>query len=185
MTELTKDPKERQHQLERSMRRLESHFMSLRGDALETKMPKTLCEILSCELDITRLQIFWMARRQTQPLNRSEHFIRALEEATDNGITTDREELRLLTTDMVVRSQRKSDGSRLWIAAEASGVIDQDDIERARQSALALSKIYGEDAIPAVYGYRISDQQREQAAAAPGLQEVHIFLEPDQATEEQ
>ena len=166
------------------MRRIENHLISLRGDALEKKMPKTLCELLGDELDIKRLQIFWMARRQTQPLNRSEHFIRALEEATDNVIITDDEELRLLTSDMVLRSLRESDESRLWIAAEASGVIDQDDISRARLSALALTKIYGEDAIPVVYGYRISDQQREQAAATSELQRVHIFLEHDEASEE-
>ena len=169
------------------MCRLENHLIYLRGVSLEKKMPKTLCEMLSDEdeLDIKRLHIFWMARRQTQPLNRSEQFIRAVEEATDNGTITDDEELRLLTTDMVVRSLRESDGSRLWIAVEASGVIDQDDIERARQSALALRKIYGEDAIPAVYGYRISDRQREQAAATPELQQVHIFLERDEASDEQ
>ena len=166
------------------MRRLENHLISLRGDALEKKMPKTLCELLSDELDIKRLQIFWMARRQTQPLSRSEHFIQALEEATDNGTITDDQEGRLYRTDLIVRSVRESDGSHLWIAAEASGVIDQDDISRARQSALTLTKIYGEDAIPVVYGYRISDQQREQAAATSELQRVHIFLEHDEASEE-
>ena len=170
-----------QRRLEVGMRRLENHVSDLRGDALETKMPTRLCDMLRARLGIRRVQIFWMARHQTPPMSRSEYFIRTLEDATDNGIITDDEELRLFTTDMVIRSLRQSDGSRLWIAAEASGVIDQNDIERARRSALVLQKIHGEDAIPVVYGYSISDRQREQAAATPDLQEVLIFLEPDQS----
>ena len=104
-----------------------------------------------------------------------------IESASDKGVITEDEEARLTRTDMVIRSLRKSDGSRLWIAAEASGVIDQDDIERARQSASALKKVYSEDAVPVVYGYSISERQREQAAATPELQQVHVFLEPDQS----
>ena len=170
-----------QQRLESGQRRLENSVNILRGDALETKMPTRLCDMLRARLGIRRVQIFWMARHQTPPMSRSEYFIRTLEDATDNGIITDDEELRLFTTDMVIRSLRQSDGSRLWIAAEASGVIDQNDIERARRSALVLQKIHGEDAIPVVYGYSISTPQREQAAATPDLQEVLIFLEPDQS----
>ena len=174
-----------QRQLEGRMRRVENQVYALRGDALETKMPTRLCDMLSDELDLRRLQIFWMARQQTPPMSRSEQFVQTLENATDNGTISDTQEGRITRTDLIVRSVRESDGSRLWIAVEASGVIDQDDIERARQSALALQKIYGENAIPAVYGYRISDQQREQAVATPELQQVHIFLEHDEASDEQ
>ena len=170
--------------LERGQRRLENNVNTLRGDALETKMPTRLCDMMSETLDIRRTQIFWMARHLMPPMSRSEYFIRTLEDATDNGIITDDEELRLFTTDMVIRSLRQSDGSHLWIAAEASGVIAQNDIERARRSALTLQKMHGEDAIPVVYGYGVSDQQRQQAAATPELQEVYIFVEPDQASEE-
>ena len=180
-----KDLQQGQRQLEGRMRRVENQVNALRGDALETKMPTRLCDMLSDELDLRRLQIFWMARQQTPPMSRSEQFAQTLENATDNGTIAPDQEGRLTRTDLIVRSVRESDGSRLWIAAEASGVIDQDDISRARQSALALQKIYGEDAIPAVYGYRISDRQREQAAATPELQQVHIFLEHDEASDEQ
>ena len=178
------DLQQGQQRLETGQHRLENSVNTLRGDALETKMPTRLCDMLRARLGIRRVQIFWMARHQTPPMSRSEYFIRTLEDATDNGIITDDEELRLFTTDMVIRSLRQSDGSLLWIAAEASGVIDQNDIERARRSALTLQKIHGEDAAPVVYGYSISERQRQQAAATPELQEVYIFVEPDQALEE-
>ena len=163
---------------------LKNNVNALRGDALETKMPTRLCDLLSDALDIRRTQIFWMARHLTPPMSRSEHFLLTLEDATDRGIITDDEEARLFRTDMVIRSFRKSDGSHLWIAAEASGVIDQSDIDRARQSAVALNKAFGDDAIPVVYGYSIAERQREQAEATSELQQVHIFLEPDQPSAE-
>ena len=167
--------------LQQGQRRLENSVNALRGDALETKMPTRLCDLLSEALDVRRTQIFWMARHATPPMMRGERFVEMIESASDSGIITEDEEARLTRTDMVIRSLRKSGGSRLWIAAEASGVIDQDDIERARQSASALKKVYSEDAVPVVYGYSISERQREQAAATPELQQVHVFLEPDQS----
>ena len=167
--------------LQQGQQRLENSVNSLRGDALETKMPTRLCDLLSEALDVRRTQIFWMARHATPPMIRGERFVAKIESASDREIITEDEEARLTRTDMVIRSLRKSDGSRLWIAAEASGVIDQDDIERARQSASALKKVYSEDAVPVVYGYSISERQREQAAATPELQQVHVFLEPDQS----
>ena len=170
-----------QQRLESGQHRLENSVNTLRGDALETKMPTRLCDMLRARLDVRRTQIFWMAQHLMPPMSRSEYFIRTLEDATDNGIITDDEELRLFTTDMVIRSLRQSDGSHLWIAAEASGVIAQNDIERARRSALTLQKIHGEDTVPVVYGYSISERQREQTAATPELQQVHVFLEPDQS----
>ena len=167
--------------LQQGQQRLENSVNSLRGDALETKMPTRLCDLLSEALDVRRTQIFWMTRHATPPMIRGERFVAKIESASDREIITEDEEARITRTDMVIRSLRKSDGSRLWIAAEASGVIDQDDIERARQSASALKKVYSEDAVPVVYGYSISERQREQAEATPELQQVHVFLEPDQS----
>ena len=53
--------------------------------------------------------------------------------------------------------------------------------ERANQRFRLCKKLYGEDAVPVVYGYSISERQREQAAATPELQQVQVFLEPDQS----
>ena len=76
---------------------------------------------------------------------------------------------------MIVRSQRKSDGSTLWFAVEASGVIGEEDIVRAKQSSDVLKKIYNQDAMPLVYGYQISDADRDLADEL----QVPVFLDPD------
>ena len=69
-----------------------------------------------------------------------------------------------------------ADGETVYIAVEASGVIGGGDISRVRQSADILEKMYGEDAIPAVYGFSI---EPEQVKLKDGLAEVHVFLETE------
>ena len=77
------------------------------------------------------------------------------------------------TAEDLLRLLRENDEFR----AAASGVIEERDISRARESAEALRKLYSQDAIMVVYGYRIADEQRCSAEARDGMREVHVFLE--------
>ena len=77
----------------------------------------------------------------------------------------------------MIMSAETTDGETVYIAVEASGVIGSGDIDRACQSADILKKLYGEDTIPAVYGFSIEPEQVEQAKPGDDLAEVHIFLE--------
>ena len=151
---------------------------SLRGDALEAKVPTHLCQLLSDTLGIRRVQVIWMSREVIAPLHRMDNFARDVESGADAGTITSEEEGRLNRTDMVARAIRERDGTRLWIVAEVSGLIGERDIRRARESATALRKLYSQETIPVVYGYRVADQQRRSAQAREGLEEVLIFLEP-------
>ena len=56
-------------------------------------------------------------------------------------------------------------------------LIGERDIRRARESAAALRKLYSQETVPLVYGYRIADQQRRSAQAGEELEEVLVFLE--------
>ena len=158
--------------------RIEVDVAELRGDALEGKTPTRLRQMLGGAFDVRRVQVIWMSRGVVAPLDRMNEFARKVEAGANTGIITEAEEDRLTQTDMVARCLRNVDGTRLWIAAEASGVIGERDISRARESAEALRKLYSQDAVPVVYGYRIADEQRWSAEARDGLQEVHVFLEP-------
>jgi hypothetical protein len=158
--------------------RVEANVDMLRGDTLERKTSTRLRQMLGRAFDVRRVQVIWLSSGVVAPLDRMNEFARKVEEGADAGIITEAEEDRLIQTDMVVRCLRKADGTRLWIAAEASGVIGERDISRARESAEALRKLYSQDAVPVVYGYRIADEQRWSAEARDGLQEVHVFLEP-------
>ncbi len=146
----------------------------LRGDGLEGRLTGLIPPLLSREFDVRRVYPMW-ASRTLAANERRDEFEKILEEASDSGRITDEEETRLQVTDLIVRSQRKSDKSTLWFAVEASGVISDEDVTRVRRSANALNRIYGQDAIPLVYGYEISDENKALASE----HEVHVFLNPD------
>ena len=147
---------------------------SLRGYTLEQRLPTQLPPLASREFDVRRVYPIWVPGIQPQN-DRSQEFQDRLEQAVEDGAITDDDETRLRVTDLVMRSQRKADRSTLWFAVEASGIINYEDITRARRSANALAKIYGQDAVPIVYGYQIQDEQRELSNQL----EVTVFLDPD------
>ena len=150
----------------------------MRGYLLEGKMPTRLRQRIARAFGLRRPKTLWMAEHYVQPPSTAEEFNDRKELALDNGDISDEEESRLEDTDMVMRA-RNADGQTVYIAVEASGVIGSRDIERARDSAKILTKMYGEDSIPAVYGFAIDDNQVRQASATDELAEVHVFLEPE------
>ena len=154
---------------------------SLRGYALEDVMASRLRQRLGRLFDLKRVRVIWQARHLVQPLRRSENFHDSLDTALDDGRISDSEYTRIEDTDMVVIALRNSDDSWVYIPVEASGAINDDDIDRARESAGILSNMYNEDAIPTVYGYTIEAPQIDLARANPeeGNAEVHILLEDD------
>ena len=150
----------------------------MRGYLLEGKMPTRLRQRIARAFGLRRPKTLWMAEHYVQPPSTAEEFNDRKELAFDNGDISDDEESRLEDTDMVMRA-RNADGQTVYIAVEASGVIGSRDIDRARDSAKILTKMYGEDSIPAVYGFTIDDNQVRQASATDELAEVHIFLESE------
>ena len=147
---------------------------SLRGYALEQRLPRQLPPLASREFDVRRVYSIWppgtFATNQ-----RTQAFEEMLEQAAEEGVITDDDETRLRVTDLIMRSQRKADMSTLWFVVEASGVINYEDITRVKRSADAIASIYGQDAAPIVYGYHIQDEQKELARQL----EVTVFLDPD------
>ncbi len=153
---------------------LTDNVAELRGDVLESKLTNRIPPLIARQFDVRRVYPIWSDG--FLPTNtRIEEFEKTLEEATDEGKVSDDDETRLRVTDLIVRTQRKSDRSTLWFAVEASGSIHDDDITRAKHSADILKKIFGQDAIPLVYGYRIPGRYRELAEEL----QVAVLLEMD------
>ena len=165
---------EGQRRLEKRMDGMQSRLDQLWGDRLEAKLPSRLTTPLIREFDVKRSQYVWAGNRVLIG-DRNPKFIDDAYAAADAGKITEQEVTRLQATDLVIRARRNSDGATIWFAVEASGVINKDDIDRARQSADAITKVYEQDAIPLVYGIRIPYQQREQARE----QGVRVFIDPE------
>lgn len=163
-------------QTEESLRVLTNNVNDLRGSALEAKMPTRLHQRAARTLGLTRPRTLWLSEHYVQPPSRAEAFDSRKEQAADNGQISYEESDRLTDTDMIM-SATTTDGETAYIAVEASGVIGDGDISRARHSADILKKLYDAEAIPVVYGLSIAPEQVERAKPAEGLAEVHIFLE--------
>ena len=164
--------------VEEDIRNLTTSVNDLRGSALELKMSTRLRQRLAATLELTHPRTLWLAEHYVQPPGRAEEFARRMEHAADMGEITEEEVGRLIDTDMVVRAINTA-GERVHVAVEASGVIGNRDIGRARQSAGILKKMYGQDSVAAVYGYSIEAEQVEQARSTDDLAEVHVFLETE------
>ena len=83
------------------------------------------------------------------------------------------------TTDDFIRALR---GNEEFKAAARRELLTQDLLElpkEFRESAGILKKMFGQDAIAAVYGFSIESEQVEQARSTDDLAEVHVFLETE------
>ncbi len=159
--------------------RMQADLNALRGYALEEKLPSRLRQQLSPLLKIRRTRIVWLARTTGFMGGRAAQFEDELDSALDKGQISDSEYERLQVTDMVIRAISTSDDSPVYVAVEASGVINKEDIDRARISANALKKIYSAEAIPVVYGFSITDENSADARATDELDEVYVVIETE------
>ena len=146
--------------IEGSLGSLNTSMNDVRGYTLGGQTGTSLRQRLASTLDLTHPRTLWMAKHYVQPPGRAEAFNKEMEEALDNGKILDAEFNRLQDTDMVMRA-RDADGRTVYVAIEASGVIGSGDIGRARRSALTLTKMYSENAIPAVYGFSIAEPHNQ------------------------
>ena len=163
-----------QGRLEGRQERLEIAVDSLRGTALEQKLSTRLLPLVGREFDVRRVFPIW-SPGVIDVSGSTREFHDKLEQALEDGVIDDDDDTRLRVTDLVIRSQRKSDRSTLWFTVEASGTINDDDIIRSRHSANVVNRIYGQDAIPIVYGYRIHEDQVRLAQELG----VRVYLDPE------
>ena len=164
--------------IEGSLGSLNTSMNDVRGYTLGGQTGTRLRQRLASTLGLTHPRTLWMAKHYVQPPGRAEEFNKEMEEALDNGKILDAEFNRLQDTDMVMRA-RDVDGRTVYVAIEASGVIGSGNIERARRSALTLTKMYSENAIPAVYGFSIAEPQTKQAEQTDEEAEVLVYLESE------
>ncbi len=145
------------------------------GYRLESRLFTKTSPLVRRDFDVRRARPVWENGHAESSSRRGPQFEDDIDVAADAGKITEYEWVRIRTTDLVMRALRNSDDATVWFAVEASGAIKKDDIDGARQSAHAITKMYEQDAIPIVCGYRISDPLREHARE----QGVHVFINPD------
>ena len=153
----------RMDNIETTLRDVKRHSDSMWGEWVERKAADKLVPYIGHTYKANRVYPFWGEHGAATDFRR-EAFEDAISDAEDNGSIQPDEALRLRETDLVIRARRKSDGATLWFVVEASGTLDDDDIERVERSAVALHKVYPNDEVaPMIFGYRITDRYKQIA----------------------
>lgn len=137
-------------ELKTQVGRLEVDVAVLKGDSLEAKLHRRIRPLVSQRLGLRRPQVMHSPVSDTES-----ELYEPVEEALDNGVITAAQDTRISATDIILRAQRKAGRSPVWVAVEVSNDISQHDIERVRQSADALSRVFCQDALAVVVGYRL------------------------------
>ena len=113
------------------------------------------------DFGLRRLRIVRLAEHNRA----SEEFNEAVWDAEDGGIISEEERKRLTVTDMIVRASMGRTANIVYIAAEASYTIDEDDIAKVSASVEAFQKMFPDATVfGCLYGANITDSLRSEAA---------------------
>ena len=133
---------------------------ALRGFALEATLQGRAISLLSGRLRLRRGRVM----RGPVMLEINHQFEDAVDAATDSGVITEEQNRRIFNTDLVARAIDSATGDVVYVAAEASYTIEPPDIQRANESARALSLVFpSNDIKTAVFGTAISIQDSDWA----------------------
>ena len=153
--------------LERDVAEMKIDLAALKGDSLEVRMHKWIRPFLSQKMGLRRPHIVYGAVGEAD-----RELQEAVYEAVDAERITAGQEVRVFATDLILRAQRESGRTPVWVAVEASNTLDRRDIERAREAADALQAIFGTPSTAAVMGHAIRAEHRELAGASG----VEVFI---------
>ena len=140
--------------------RIENDIGHLKGNALESRLHKILGGIISQPLLLRRPKIMKSPLLEWLP-----ELSEQIENALDESRITYDQYIRILRTDCIIRAQRRSDQSTVWVAGEASNRVSESDIQRARFSADILATVFQTETIPVVAGYSIDPRDLARAGA--------------------
>ncbi len=157
-----------QERMESVQNRMDGRLGNLYGADLERRLPRLLPSRLFGMLKLHRPAV--LLRDAVEP---DREFLARIQDATSEGVIPMRDYDRLIDTDLILRARFRESGEIVFCAAEASGVIDGADVNRAIDSARILNVIYGERTVPVVAGYSVTERAQ---ALADALEVVVVIL---------
>ena len=140
---------------------LKTDVAYLKGSDLENRLHRRIRALVSQALDLRRPRIVQSPVQET-----TANFADDVEDALDSGQITSSQDARIEATDFIIRAQRRTDRTPVWVAVEASNRVHAGDIERVRATANALDAIFGAQAMAVVAGYGIDPIDAKRADAA-------------------
>lgn len=146
--------------IEKDVDKLKDDVGWLRGKAHETDFSRTATSLLNREFGFRRTRV---VHGNVAVPRYAEEFADSIAEAAEDGTITDEQLRRIFATDVIVQCRHPQSSELVWVAAEVSGRVDEDDISRAVQSAQILRAVFRQEALPIVVGERIDSQDAARA----------------------
>ena len=143
------------------MDRMSDDIAYLKGETMELRMVNRIVSIMSDKLKLRRGILLKGGPVTSAPTH---DFEDAVYDAFEQGAITERERGRVNDTDAVIRAICRDTGLRVYVAIEASFVIDDGDVDRAHRTSKILSKVFPKDlTASAVYGDSINSAGSDMA----------------------
>ena len=128
------------------------------GANYEAKVANNLGSIAGRDLRLRRIRVL---KALGFPTN--EGLGELIADAEDRGALTEAEANDLLATDLIAVGRSRENGHDVYVAAEVSITVGDQDIERAAERAGYLGKVTGQATEPAVVGESIEPEQEALA----------------------
>ena len=155
-----------------SLQSLNDHLTSLENSLLREKLPEDMMAYCFMRSDVRRPRVMTGGGLRYVKDELHSELLYAVEDAVEAGIITDTQYGQLFEADAIIRARRKPDMAQIWITGVTLTEISRDVIDRARQSADALTAAFGEPAFPVAAGWRITPAETQYAQSIG----VHIII---------
>lgn len=131
----------------------------VKGQTLELHTLRKIRSLVCQKLWLRRPKVLQSA---LQPA--ADDFDDAVARAADDGRIGERQENRILATDVILQAQRRRERTPVWVAVEVSYRVHAHDIDRARVAAETLATVFGQAVVAVVVGRLIDPVDRRRAA---------------------
>lgn len=135
--------------IDQRLDRIEVDLGEVKGIALESKLYNRGISRIATLLKVRNSRRV----RAAELDDNSVAFNRAIEEAEEQGILSEREYDRLLDTDMIVQCSRRGSSQAVYVAVEATYGVTNRDISKVKGSESALRKVFPDAEVHTVMYY--------------------------------
>ena len=104
----------------------------------------------------------------------SEEFNASMRQALENGVITMDEYDRVLITDMIVRALRPGASNPVYTAIEASYSVTRDDIQKVKETASVLGKVFSDAEVHTALYYMNMATFIEEEAVQEGIHLIRV-----------
>ena len=147
--------------LEARLNRVDGKLDNAVGANYENKVGRICRGLLGQQLGLTRVSVLYGAEARPD-------FLELIYQAEEDGILTLGQVSQLLQSDLICVGRYRADPARLYLVAEASVTIGDNDVERARERADILSLVVDAPVQAVIIGAYI-DAARTNLAAEKGV----------------